>query len=101
MTQKDLSGPSKRALHIYELSHMGQWPAVLDVLREMAADYYARMPRSDEDKTKYETSNYVSNTIREIIEKLDQEIEVGRRLSDDDYGGERDADETGYYRGRT
>lgn len=93
--------PIDMAVALFELSQTPQFPAFYELLNRIAKDFYSDMPRSDADKTKYETSNYVSNTIRVIFAKLQEEIEVGQRLSTDkNIGGETHGADEGRYQRR-
>jgi hypothetical protein len=80
------------AVLLYELSEHPAFPALFDLLNRIDMKYYAPLPRKDEDITAYATSNWVSNTIREIVQGLHDEISIGRRLATEEIpGGEADA----------
>lgn len=85
---------------LYELSQMPQFPALFELLKVVANDHYAPMPRTADQVVAYETSNAVDNTIRAITMKLRSSIEVGMRLTEPpDSGGEANA-ESANRRGR-
>ena len=85
--QEDIS------LALFELSEMPQFGAILELLRRVAADYHAPMPKKGEDVTAYNTSNFVSNTIREVMQGLQVEVSIGRRIATTEHSrGDTDAD---------
>ena len=89
------------ASKLYELSQDPNFSGIWETLTAIASDWYAPMPRKDEDKVAYETSNSVSNTIRLITQTIQNEIEVGRRLSlTAEQQGESDDAESRFVRAR-
>lgn len=89
-----------RAVHLYKMQahHPEGIAALQHLMLSIAADYISDFPRTPDEKVKYETSNYVSNTIRVIMQKLEEEIGIGARLSETE--GEPDNEHSGDHQRR-
>ena len=83
---------------LYELSQHPSFPALYKLFQFHAMDYYQDMPMKEEHKAAYETSCYVANTMRELIRKMDSEIQIGEQLTHpEDFEGESNGGENRHH----
>ena len=102
MTEEEDKQERDICVPLYELSEMPQFQSLIELLMRIAAQHRAGFPRTVDQKVAYESSNAVSNTIREIMDGLQKEISIGRRIATHETpGGEPDADDGTNKRRRT
>lgn len=72
---------NERAIKIHQLAQTPQFGSLIELIRDFGMAYFAEPPQKEEDRAKWETFGYADFFARKILTTINQDIELGARLS--------------------